>query len=113
MDTLRASSGARIDARAATLHLIALRTSRDIPDTEYKLACDFAMWGQKKLAVEYLQKSADHGYWGYRVMTQDTDLDSIKDDPAYTAALAKVKTSFATESAKHAPGMTVKPPAGA
>jgi predicted esterase len=99
-------------SRAAFLHLTALRTRRDDPIIEYELACDFALWHQVKLGMQYLQRAADHGYWGYSVVKDDTDLIALKDDPAFPAALDKIKASFAVEAPRNAPGMTVKMPVG-
>jgi len=99
-------------SRAAVLHLTALRDGKNRADLEYELACDFALWGQSKLGMEYLQKAADDGYWGYRIVHEDTDLASLKNDPGFAAAEEKIQKTFATEAPQHAPGMTEKVPSG-
>ena len=99
--------------RAIVLHLTALRGHPDDPEIEYDLACDFALGRETKLGVKYFQRAADHGYWGYPVVTDDTDVSALRSDPAFAAALAKIKTSFDAQAPKHAPGMTVKLPTGA
>jgi len=98
--------------RATTLHLAALRGKADVPGFEYELACDFALWGHAKLGMSYLQRAADHGYWGYPVIADDTDVDALKKDPAFPAAMAKIKANFSVESLKHAPDITLKTPTG-
>jgi len=100
-------------SRAIVLHLTALRGDPDDPEVEYDLACDFAFARENKLGIKYLQRAADHGYWGYRVAVDDTDINPLRSDPAFAPALAKIKASFDTQSRKHAPGMTVKLPSGA
>lgn len=100
-------------ARAAVYGLTALRGKPNDPDIEYEVACNFALWDQKPLAVRYLSRSADHGYWGYRVLADDTDVNAIKNDPAFPAILAKVKAAFDVQAPKHPPGQTTKVPKGA
>jgi hypothetical protein len=39
--------------------------------------------GDKKLALETLKKSINLGYQHYEWIQRDTDLDSIRDEPAY------------------------------
>lgn len=100
-------------ARALVLHLTALRGHPDDPQVEYELACDFAFAHETKLGIKYLQRAADHGYWGYRIVADDTDVNPLKSDPAFAPTLAKIKASFDTQAPRHAPGMTVKLPTGA
>jgi predicted esterase len=100
-------------ARAAVYDLIALRGKPKDFLIEYELACNFALWGQKKLATKYLTLAADHGYWGYRVVVEDTDLESIKDTSEFAAATKKIKANFDVQAPKNPPGMTVVTPQGA
>jgi predicted esterase len=101
-------------AKAAVFDLMALRGKPNDHLIEYELACDFSLWGQKKLAAKYLMLAAEHGYWGYRVLVDDTDLDAIKDTPEFAAATRKIKANFDVEAPKNGPGMTVaKPDKGA
>ena len=99
-------------AKAAVFDLVALRGKPNDFLIEYELACNFALWGQKKLAAKYLTAAAEHGYWGWRVVAEDTDLDAIKDTPEFAAAVKKIEANFKTESPKHPPGMTVEAPQG-
>jgi predicted esterase len=99
--------------RAIVLHLTALRGDPDDPEVEYDLACDFAFARENKLGIKYLQRAADHGYWGYRIVTEDTDVNPLKSDAAFGPALAKIKASFEAQAPRHAPGMTVTLPKGA
>src|SRR4051812_8565818 len=99
-------------ALAAVLDLTALRGKPNDALIEYELACNFGNWEQKKLAAKYLARAADHGYWGYRVLIEDTDLKPISTTPEFAAAAKKIKASFDAESPKHAPGMTVVAPNG-
>lgn len=100
-------------ASAAVFGLSALRGKPGDALVEYELACNFSLWGQKKLGARYLAQSADHGYWGYRVAAEDTDLNAIKDAPEFKAALAKIKVAFDREAPLHPPGVTVELPKGA
>ena len=100
-------------ARAAVFDLIALRGKPKDFLIEYELACNFALWGQKKLAAKYLTQAAEHGYWGYRVVVEDTDLQSIKETPEFAAATKKIKANFDVQAPKNPPGMTLATPQGA
>jgi predicted esterase len=114
-DLLRIAQGRRFagdHAAAAVLGLTALRGKPKDSMIEYELACNFALWGQRKLANRYLGLAADHGYWGYRVVTEDTDLAAIKDTPEFAEAAKKIKASFAVQSKKNPPGKTVATPSG-
>ena len=99
-------------ASAAIFELTALRGRPKDYMIEYDLACNFALWGQRPLAVDFLQNAARHGYWGYRIIVEDTDLDAIKKEPGYATALKKIKSAFATEAPKNAPGITLDVPTG-
>lgn len=99
-------------SRAAVVYLMALRGKPNDPRLEFELASVFAAWDQVDLGMEYLKKAAEHGYWGYRVIAEDTDVDPLKKHAAFPAALAKIKASFDREAPKVELGMTVCAPVG-
>jgi predicted esterase len=97
---------------AAVYYLTAIKMKPGFARAEYDLACDLAMWGQNKVAVTYLARAADHGFWAYPAMAYDTDLANVKSDPAFAELLAKVEKNYRTEATKHPPGATVRIPSG-
>jgi hypothetical protein len=47
---------------------------------QYDLACCFAITGQKKQALQALEKSVDNGYKDYNNMLNDNDLKTLRKD---------------------------------
>ncbi len=65
---------------------IDLELARQYPDDAYvlyNLGCSYALVGQKEKAMEILSKAVDQGYSESRWMTQDSDLESLRDDPRF------------------------------
>jgi serine/threonine protein kinase/Flp pilus assembly protein TadD len=61
----------------------ALKLSPDDPNMMYNASCFYARMGDTKLALETLKKSINLGYQHYEWIQRDTDLDSIRNEPAY------------------------------
>lgn len=57
----------------------------------YNLACMNALLGHKDKALDWLAKSVEAGYYSPGKIADDGDLDSLRDDPRYAAALASAK----------------------
>jgi predicted esterase len=97
---------------AAVYYLTAIKMKPGFSRAEYQLACDMAMWGQKKVAFTYLSRAVDHGFWGYPTLANDSDLASLRSDPEFAVLLAKVERNYQAEALKHPPGATVRVPVG-
>ncbi|MFQ5591106.1 MAG: tetratricopeptide repeat protein [Phycisphaerae bacterium] len=66
----------------------------------YNLACFNALLGAKDDALTWLEKSVDAGFYSPSHIAEDTDLDSLRGDARYTAALAKAKELAAAQSSE-------------
>ena len=66
----------------------------------YNLACFHAMTGNKEEALTWLEKAVDGGFYSPNHMAKDSDLDSLRDDPRYEAALAKATDQARGEGAE-------------
>ncbi|MDB5174823.1 MAG: hypothetical protein JWN51_3596 [Phycisphaerales bacterium] len=97
---------------AALYYLVAEKMKPENPQCRYQLACTFSMWGQKQLALNWLQKSVDAGFWGSAMMEQDSDLKSIRTDPAFATMLAVAMRRYEQEAPKHAGKTIIAVPAG-
>ncbi|HEU4878458.1 MAG TPA: protein kinase [Gemmatimonadaceae bacterium] len=67
----------------------ALAMDPDDPSVLYNIACAFAMENQKSEAIDALQKALDNGFGHWSWIDHDADLDSLRDDPAFLALMAK------------------------
>jgi len=68
----------------------------------YNVGCFSALTGHKEEALGWLEKSVDAGFTNPKHIAQDSDLDSLREDPRYQAALAKAEAQYA-ESVKTCP----------
>ena len=57
----------------------------------YNLACFNALAGNRDEALEWLEKAVDAGFCAPRKISGDSDLDTLRGDPRYEAALAKAR----------------------
>ncbi|MHC4063807.1 MAG: TPR end-of-group domain-containing protein [Planctomycetota bacterium] len=55
----------------------------------YNCACFSALLGEKADAVTWLEKAVEAGFYAPGKIAGDSDLDSLRDEPGYKAALAK------------------------
>jgi len=79
---------------AATHYAIALRIDPKLHDVAYQLACTFSLWGYSELSLDWLEKAVAKGFWGHPVMVEDPDLESIRKEARYLAALKTVKGRY-------------------
>lgn len=101
--------------KAAIFYLVALKTGPKelAARASYRLACNFALWEQPRLALDYLQKAVDAGFWGYELMREDDELKSLRDHAVYKKLLAEVQKRYEVEAPKHAGGTLLRKPDGA
>lgn len=68
-----------------------LGEDQDEPIVLYNVACFYAQAGDKQQALDLLEKAVDKG-WGDKAWLQnDSDLDSLKDDPRFEAVLDRIR----------------------
>jgi len=88
----------------------------EAPGPAYNLACAYARAGNKEEAVKWLQTSVERGFSFVATMLRDTDLDSIRDQPGFAAAVELMKKNNAAAlekfkpEAEHAKIITILPP---
>lgn len=97
---------------AATHYAIALRIDPKLHDVAYQLACTFSLWGYDELALDWLEKAVKKGFWGHGVMIEDPDLEAIRKQPRYVAALAAVKARYPAAAKANAGQAHLYVPAG-
>lgn len=57
----------------------------------YNVACMHALLGHRKEALTWLENAVDGGFHRADLMADDSDLDSLRSEPRYLAALAKAQ----------------------
>ena len=50
--------------------------------------------GKPRLALEWLEKAADHGFPCYPLFASDPNLSSLRGDPGYESLLRKMKAEW-------------------
>lgn len=61
---------------------------------EHLIASAYALMGNAPAAVEWLQKTADHGLPCYPLFANDPNLKGIRNDPGYIALMRKMKRQW-------------------
>jgi adenylate cyclase len=61
---------------------------------EHLIASAYALMGETTKAVEWLQKTADHGMPCYPLLMNDPNLKSLKNDPGYISLMQKLKKQW-------------------
>jgi serine/threonine protein kinase/Flp pilus assembly protein TadD len=61
---------------------------------EYDFACAYAAMGKKRKALEWLQRSAEHGFPCYPLFAKDSYLDGLRTDPEFQAFLLRMKNQW-------------------
>ncbi|WP_426755030.1 TPR end-of-group domain-containing protein [Myxococcus sp. Y35] len=79
-------------AEALALYEEALAAGNESPYAAYSAACAAALLGQKADALRLLSKAVDWGYRDVAWMKQDTDLVSLREDPAFLALVERMPT---------------------
>lgn len=80
----RFSEGLKIDERLSKLR----------PDdalVHYNLACSYSLTEQIELAIESLENAINLGYSDFKWMTQDPDLENLREHAAFKRLQAKVR----------------------
>ena len=80
----RYEDGLQIDRRLA-------RLCPDDPLVQYNLACSFSLTAEYRKAANALRKAIQYGYRDFDHLRRDTDLDPLRQQPAYTAIEAEIK----------------------
>jgi len=62
-----------------------------VPGIYYNLACYEALAGQKAVAISSFEKAVESGYKNYTNTLSDSDLESLRDDERFKAALLKIR----------------------
>ena len=57
----------------------------------YNLACTYSLDGKTEPAIEEFEKSLELGFWGWKHIKKDTDLDNVRDEESFVAAVKKWK----------------------
>jgi TolB-like protein/Tfp pilus assembly protein PilF len=55
----------------------------------YNLACTLAVGGERERAIDHVERAVDLGFVGISWLSVDPDLESVRDDPRFKAAVAK------------------------
>ena len=74
-------------AKAAALFVEAFDAGFDIPEVAYQAACSLARAGDKPRAFEYLDRAVAMGYAYPHQTKNDSDLNSLHDDPRWQLLL--------------------------
>lgn len=67
--------------------------ARYLANAYYNLSCTYALLGNKKPALDYLDSSIQSGYYNYSHMMKDSDLESIRREPRFTALLQPLRAT--------------------
>lgn len=82
--TGRISDGLRMDRRL-------VRLQPENPTAHYNLACSLALCRRKADALRSLKQAVQLGYKDFDWMSQDPDLDGLKERPEFTTLLDQLK----------------------
>ncbi|MBZ4416210.1 hypothetical protein [Myxococcus sp. RHSTA-1-4] len=89
-------------AEALALYKQALDAGNTGRNTAYSAACAAALLGQKQEALRLLSLAAEHGYRNVKWMQQDSDLASLRSEPAFTALVQRIPTMLEPHAAENA-----------
>lgn len=70
----------------------------------YSLGAAWAQLGDPRAAVKWLQQAADTGFPCYPAVMQDTLLDPIRREPAFTALLDRLRRRYEQDAARYPVG---------
>lgn len=95
MATLRALQG-RCDEARSLVPRVAPRLERDraYHHTSYQIAQTYALCGDARETVRWLEETADWGFPCVPLFERDPMLDSIRKDPAFLAFMAKLRPEW-------------------
>src|SRR5262249_38480191 len=75
-------------ARAAQLLQVAVAKGAREPGVLYDTACSLALTGDKEKAFQFLNRAIKAGWRGTERMKNDSDLNSLRDDPRWAMAIS-------------------------
>ncbi len=81
----RISDGLKVDEQLARL-----RPSD--PTVLYNLACSYSLTGETSAAIEALHRALGAGYRDFKWLSQDPDLENLREHPEFAAVRAKIKS---------------------
>ncbi len=61
---------------------------------EFSIACAYALMGKKQSALEWLEKTAEHGMPCYPLFNTEPALNSLRDDPQFRAFMERLKKQW-------------------
>ncbi len=61
---------------------------------EYNIASSYALMGNNRLALEWLQKSADDGFPCYPLFEKDPNVNGLRSDPGFLGFMSKIKAQW-------------------
>ncbi|MCA8949002.1 MAG: DJ-1/PfpI family protein [Planctomycetes bacterium] len=73
------------------------------PISAYNVACALALLGRRDEAFTALEAAVDKGFVNHEHAGHDADLASLRDDPRFAAALARMQTAAAAAEADRVP----------
>jgi predicted esterase len=97
---------------AAIHYAIALKIDPKLHDVAYQLACTFSLWDYQDLALEWIEKAVERGFWGHPVMVEDPDLDAIRAQARFKVALTTVKARYPAAAKANAGEALLAVPSG-
>lgn len=65
--------------------------AREVASAYYDLSCTYSLLNDKKPAIESLEKSIAFGWYNYSHILQDSDLDNIRNEERFKAAIAPLR----------------------
>ncbi|MGI8640303.1 MAG: TPR end-of-group domain-containing protein [Pyrinomonadaceae bacterium] len=80
-------------ARAIAAYEKALELGFDSANTAYNIACNYALSGEKELALKWLEKAFELKFINLQHAQTDGDLESIRSEPRYRNIVGLVDTS--------------------
>jgi hypothetical protein len=89
-------------AEALALYEQALTAGNKGRTTAYSAACAAALLGRKQEALRFLSLAAEHGYRDVKWMQQDSDLASVRGEPAFAALLERIPSMPDPHAAENA-----------
>lgn len=90
-----AKAGRTAEAETAIAQSLAMgRNFGHFHHTAYNLASAYALLGDRDQGIRWLQDAADNGFPCYPLFASDRQLDSLRQDPRFTALLSALKRDW-------------------
>jgi tetratricopeptide (TPR) repeat protein len=83
----RIEEGLRIDQKL-------VKILPDHPTVHYNLACSLALMGQGEKAIKALRTALRKGFSDFKLMMEDADLNSLREDPEFQELLDLAKKAL-------------------